>query len=342
MLACSQLRLLPGVGWMLALLVWIAVYLHAFQILRNAADGHPEASEVLLNEDTGLAIRFVLVYILLYGLLLAMYALLPAAGVVLLVALTLLQPSFLTATVLNGSVIRSLDPTLTVQMIQRIGAPYIAVSAFLFVMQLGVVLAGRVVNAGHLPLVGEIVMAGLTIWSIFAGFHLLGQLVHEYSDVLGHDALDDPARPADVSPADQRILDQVQRHLDEQRTDRARELLRADVLGRAPGLPVHAAYRELLAAEPWGALHAEHYPLHIEKLLAEQHTAQASHVAAGGAAGRFGFQAENGGARRCVGCRSRPHGSAAAARRPAFCDGSGVAGRSAGAGVGAAGGRSAA
>ena len=63
---CSQLRILPGVGWMLALVVWVSVYVYAFQILRDTADGHADAPEVLLNEDSGLAVRFALMYMLLY------------------------------------------------------------------------------------------------------------------------------------------------------------------------------------------------------------------------------------------------------------------------------------
>ncbi len=93
--------------------------MYAFHILRDTADRHADAPEVLLNEDSGLAVRFALMYMLLYGLLLVTFFWKPVAGVVLLAVLALMQPSFLIATALDGSVIRSLDPSLTLQMLKR-------------------------------------------------------------------------------------------------------------------------------------------------------------------------------------------------------------------------------
>lgn len=171
--------------------------------------------------------------------------------------------------------ISSLDPTLTLQMLKRIGVPYLAVAVFLVLMQVGVVFAGRAVNAGLMPLLAEIVMSAVSIWGIFAAFHLLGQLVHEYRDVLGHEDLHDPAVPPAMATADQCIVDQARRHIEDGRPDRARDLLRADVPGRAAGLAMHETYHDLLSGEPWDTRQAEHYRLYIGRLLTDQQGARA-------------------------------------------------------------------
>lgn len=253
----------------------------AFHILRDTADRHADAPEVLLNEDSGLAVRFALMYMLLYGLLLVTFVWKPVAGVVLLAVLALMQPSFLIATALDGSVIRSLDPSLTLQMLKRIGVPYLAVALFLVLMQVGVVSAGRAVNAGLMPLLAEIVMSSVSIWGIFAAFHLLGQLVHEYRDVLGHEALHDAAVPPAMATADQRIVEQARRYIEDGRPDRAPDWLRAEVLGRAAGLAVHEAYHDLLSGEPWDTRQAGHYRLYIGRLLTDQQGARARPAAQG-------------------------------------------------------------
>ena len=48
------LAFLPGVGWIVGLAIWVAVYKYAFEVLRDSANGRTEPPEGSLNVDESL------------------------------------------------------------------------------------------------------------------------------------------------------------------------------------------------------------------------------------------------------------------------------------------------
>src|SRR6218665_914593 len=101
---CPLSRMVPGIGWLLSLLTWGAIYAYAFDILRHTADGRMQAPEILQDSRDGTVWRlFAMMIALVVIVVLAFGAGGLIVGMIVLVAVVLLQPGFVISLAMDGS-----------------------------------------------------------------------------------------------------------------------------------------------------------------------------------------------------------------------------------------------
>lgn len=267
---CTLLGVVPGVGWILSLVTWLAVYRYAFEILRHTANGHPGAPEYALELGDGAVIRLFALSLLVIAGLIAVAILTRSVGMLLLTigVIALMQPGMVISLALDGSLRRALNPLVPLDLALRIGWPYLAAFCLLFVIQISTMLAGKWLRAYLPPEVSSLAFNFVAIWGLFSTFHLLGYLVYQYHEVLGFEpeALQDTRR----ADPDQRLLDEAEGHVRDGHPREAREALRGAIKGRAVSLGVHELYQRLLRKEgPSPELH-DHAQQYISRLIAEK------------------------------------------------------------------------
>ncbi|MDL5364443.1 hypothetical protein QSH18_02385 [Xanthomonas sp. NCPPB 2654] len=267
---CRLLGMLPGIGWILGIVTTLAIYKYAFEILRHTADGHMDAPERGFDIGDGVVLRLLALMIVL-GMVVAAAALLagPVAGLLMLLAVVLLQPGFLISLAIDGSLRRALNPAVSIGLALRIGWPYLAAFGLLFVIQASALTAARWLQHYLPPLASDLAVGVVTIWGLFATFHLMGYLVYQYHEVLGYEpaSIDDGARRHDP---DQRVLDEAEQFVRDGHTAEALQLLRGEVRTRAVSLAVHELYQRLLRTGGRADDLREHTRQYINRLLQEK------------------------------------------------------------------------
>ncbi|MEE7545937.1 hypothetical protein HF319_01750, partial [Xanthomonas sp. Kuri4-1] len=265
---CSLLGRLPGIGWILGLITTLATYAYAFDILRQTADGHLDAPEHAVDLVDGTVLRLLALVIVLAVAVVATLLLAgPVAGLLVLLALVLLQPGLVISLALDGSLRRALNPAVSIGVALRIGWPYLAAFGLLFVIQASTLTAAGWGHRHLPPLVGELAVAAATTWGLFAAFHLMGYLVYQYHEVLGYA----PAADADARhDPDQRLLDEAEALVRAGHATEASELLRGAVRTRAVSLAVHELHQRLLRQGRHSQALREHTGQYLHRLLDEQ------------------------------------------------------------------------
>jgi len=267
---CTLLGVLPGVGWVLLLVTWLAVYRYAFEILRHTAHGHPGAPEHGLDLFDGAVLRLFGLMVLFFAVALATLVFTRSTVLVLLVvaALALAQPGCVISLALDGSLRRALNPAVPLGLARRIGWPYLAAFGLLFVIQASALTAAAWLDRFLPAIVGNLAVSFVSIWGLFCAFHLLGYLVYQYHGALGFEpaALDGGAR----TDPDRALLDEAEARIHDGQPEAAREALRAAVRTRAVGLPVHDLYQRLLGQDGGNAELQEHARLYLGRLLDER------------------------------------------------------------------------
>lgn len=267
---CSLLAILPGVGWILGIVTWLVIYKYAFEILRHTANGHPDAPQHGFDVGDGTVVRLVLLMILMVfamGLVAALTRSLALTGLALL-AVVLLQPGCVISLALDGSLRRALNPAVPLGLATRIGWPYLAAFGLLFVIQASALTANRWLQAWLPPVLDDLAVTVVSIWGLFATFHLMGYLVYQYHEALGFepDALD----AADRHDPDQRLLDEAEALVRDGHADSALETLRGAVRSRAVSLAVHELYQRLLAQGSRADELREHARQYLARLINER------------------------------------------------------------------------
>ncbi|KTF40190.1 DUF4013 domain-containing protein [Xanthomonas translucens] len=268
---CRLLGMLPGIGWILGMVTALAIYKYAFEILRHTADGYMEAPERGFDIGDGVVLRLLALMIVLGAVVVAAALLAgPIAGMLTLLAMVLLQPGFLISLAIDGSLRRALNPAVSIGLALRIGWPYLAAFGLLFVIQASALTAANWLQQYLPPLASDLAVGVVTIWGLFAAFHLLGYLVYQYHEVLGYEpAAADDATHARHDP-DQRVLDEAEQFVRDGHAVEALQLLRGEVRSRAVSLAVHELYQRLLRSGGRADDLREHSRQYINRLLQEK------------------------------------------------------------------------
>jgi len=267
---CALLSLLPGIGWFLGIIVSLATYRYAFEVLRHTANGHLDAPDYGMGLGDGAIGRLLLLIILAIAAVMFV-ALFTRSGALTLLALgavVLLTPASTISLAMDGSLRRALNPTVPLALATRIGWPYLAAVCLLFVILASALTAAAWLNRFMPPLVSHLTVNFMVTWGLFSNFHLLGYLVYQYHEVLGFepDALADLRRP----DPDQRLLDEAEAHVRDGHPKEAREALRGAIRGRAVSLAVHELYHRLLRKDGASPELHDHGQQFISRLIAEK------------------------------------------------------------------------
>lgn len=242
------LGLLPGLaGWLLDLLVTVALYRFAFEVLRATANGRmepPEGMGETAQSSGWLAIWLQLIFIIAAVLLVV---LLGWIGLALCVVMLVGYPGAVMSLAIDQNLGHALNPGTWVQIMTRLGWPYFVAFGLILVIFIS---AGNAQAwlAKLLPLaVGLPVFHFISGYALIATFHLMGYLIWQYQDELGFTPDAVPTlqlhRNADT---DQYILDEAAQMVRDGETDMATEALQAHLRERGGTEAVHTQYRKLV------------------------------------------------------------------------------------------------
>lgn len=266
---CNLVVLVPLVGWIIAAFVWLAIYKSAFQILRHTADGHLDAPERVFEVGDGTVLRLFLLMILMVipVILVGVLTRSQLLTGLMLAAMTFLQPGCVISLALDGSLRRALNPAVSLGLATRIGWPYLAAFGLLFVIQTSALTAKRWLTEYLPPVVDHLAASAVSIWGLFAAYHLMGYLVYQYHERLGFEP-ETLTSSAPIDP-DARLLEEAEAMVRDGHTDEALQTLRGAVRSRAVSLPVHELYHRLLLQHSRADESREHARQYITRLIDE-------------------------------------------------------------------------
>ncbi len=275
---CTLLGMLPGIGLILSIIVWVGIYRYAFEVLRETANGRLTSPEHTFNTSDGTVLRLLALMILM-GIFVVMMGALFGATVALLTlaVVALMQPGCVISLAMDGSLRTALNPATSITLAVRIGWPYLAAFALLFVIQASAMTAGHWLNKLMPPIIGDLLVNFFSVWGLFSTFHLLGYLVFQYHEVLGFEP-EGEAAPLSRNAPDEALLDEAEHLVREGHPDAAMDSLRAAIRSRAVDLQVHELYHRLLRRNGASEALREHGRHYITRLLAETQDRQALQV----------------------------------------------------------------
>lgn len=247
-LALLVARVVPVLGWLLALISWGAALRYAFELLRFAAHGEPEPPELALTVPGGLVWRFLGLQWLLIGVPVMVWLWTPLPLWPLLLVAAAVQPAAVLTLVLRGDMASALDPTQWLRVMTAFGPGYGVLLLWLWSVQLIALYGGAWLGDSLPGLLGHAVSQAAAVTGLYLCFHRMGWEVHDAQEALGFtpQPLATPlTRPADK---DQRLLDELQplrAARDWLGIDRR---LREESRERAMGVALLALHREALLA----------------------------------------------------------------------------------------------
>lgn len=250
------LGLLPGVGRIVTLLVLVALYKFAFEVLRATANGHMEPPENALDMEESVGRQGVMMQgafiVLAFLSFLVGGVLFGEDGIWFGIAASLLLllgwPGACMSLAIDQNFWHALNPGTWMQIMSRLGWPYFLAFGLMALIFLSSANAQSLVQ-GVLPLlIGLPVLYFISGYALIATFHLMGYLVWQYQDELGYTPSNTASLPTIDRNADpdQFILDEAAQMIRDGETDMATDTLRAHLRERGGTEALHTQYRKLL------------------------------------------------------------------------------------------------
>lgn len=242
------LGLLPGlVGWVLDLIVTVALYRFAFEVLRTTANGRMEPPEGMSETDQSVGWMGIWLQVIFIVAGLLLIALLGWIGIALCVVMIFGYPGAVMSLAIDQNLGHALNPSTWLQIMTRLGWPYFVAFGLMLLIFISAGNA-QAMLASFLPLIiGLPVFHFISGYALIATFHLMGYLIWQYQDELGFtpDAAPTPLINRNADP-DQFILDEAAQMVRDGETDLATDALRAHLRERGGTEAVHTQYRKLV------------------------------------------------------------------------------------------------
>lgn len=273
------LGLLPGIGRLINLLVMIALYKFAFEVLRATANGNMQPPENALDMDEsvgrqGVLMQAAFIVMAFLGFLLGFY-LFGEGGVWFGIAVSLLLlfgwPGAAMSLAIDQNFWHALNPGTWLQIMGRLGWPYFLAFALMALIFISASNAQDLM-AGVLPLIIFLpIFHFVSGYALLATFHLMGYLIWQYQDELGFTP-DAPVKPLPnrSNDPDQFILDEAAQMVRDGETDLATEALHSHLRERGGTEAVHTQYRKLLKLKADKAELTRHGKEWLPILLAQE------------------------------------------------------------------------
>lgn len=245
---CHLVGDLP-LGFILDLLVWVALYKYAFECLRATANGRMEPPEIAIAVDDSLGwdqIKLQFVFLLLnMG---AFLLLGPVGGGIVSIVLAFVLPGAIMSLAMDENLLLALNPATWLAVAARLGWPYFAVAALYFVFNVSKRYAQALVVPVLPPVLSEIVFYFMTHYVVVATFHLMGYLIYQYHEEVGYEP-EPQQQPLSRSTADpdQSLLDEAAQLVRDGKPESAADTLGQAIKGRGGSDMMHTQYRKLLA-----------------------------------------------------------------------------------------------
>lgn len=241
------LGFLPVLGFIIALLVTVAMYRYAFDCLLATANGRLEPPETSFTDGDGPAWRFIGMMIIFIALIVLCALFLgPRTALVVGLLLALAMPGATITLAMEDSLLAALNPAKWLSIVTRIGWPYLAAAGLCLVVFSSQRYAAGFAGA-FLPMFFAIIVAAIVSnYALVLTFHLLGYLVYQYHDELGFEPQNERVSgPLGQPDPDQEILDEAAELVRDGNPEAAIEMLRAH-LNRGGTEAVHTQFRKLL------------------------------------------------------------------------------------------------
>lgn len=267
----SLLGFLPGIGWILQLVIWVASYRYAFEILVRTAHGQMDAPEFATHTDTGVVWRFIVLWLIcLFLFLLASLLGGPWLGILTLLLLSLLLPGAIISLAMDGSLPQALDPRTAFAIMSRIGAPYFAAFGLLFVIQVSAATAGNWLAQFMPPFLAELLATTASLWGLFVAFHLMGYLCFQYHEALGFEPEEHGKAHSGPRTRDSTLMEEAEALVADGQVDTAIARIAQEMQERAVPIPAHELYRKLLHSRGDQARLQAHASLYLNLLMMEK------------------------------------------------------------------------
>jgi len=279
----AVLRLLnyvPVLGWLLNILITVAVLKYAAEVLSSTADGTMEAPSGYSTPDSvGWVVLKVqiMLWILAIGIVLLLSAM-GAGGLAMIAAfiIALGIPAALMSAAIDQDTFGALNPMMWLSTIARIGWAYVGAAIF------GLLVMYSEANAqdmlvpflpGPLAIVGHYFIAH---YATIVTFHLLGYLVFQYRDALGYEVKSSaPKKLPRLADRDQSVLDASEKLAADGNTQGAAQLLGSHIAERGGSDTLHLRYRKLLTLHNDGSALSKHGRDYLNVLIAHEKWGQA-------------------------------------------------------------------
>jgi tetratricopeptide (TPR) repeat protein len=279
--------MLPGIpGRVVGLFLWMGVLKYAVEALVQTAHGQLEAPDFTRSVSESQAWNQIKLQILLWlmlfvGVLLFGVLLGPIGALAWGAFVVLAMPGATITLALTDNLWASLNPSGWIELMSAFGWPYFAVALLCGVYQL----SGANAQAFALPflpgVVGYLFAWFITHYVLIATFHLMGYLVLQYADRVGHEVKRDAA-PAKLrnlrADPDQGLVDEAQALVQDGRPDEAAAMLREHIASRGATPLLHDHYRTLLKAQQDQAQLLSHAQVYVPVLLAQDNLKRALEV----------------------------------------------------------------
>lgn len=280
--------LLP-LGWVggsvVSLVLWAGILKYAAEVLVQTAHGRLEAPEYSMQVGESQAWDQIKLQILLWLMMFIGMAVLaafvgpgPALLWVLFVAIAI--PGATITLAMTNNLWASLNPAGWIELMGAFGWPYFAVAALCALYQVSG--ANAQAFAAAIPFVPSIVTFVftwfITHYVLVATFHLMGYLVYQYADRIGHEIKRDEA-PAKLrklhQDPDQGLVDEAEALVQDGRADEAAKLISEHIATRGGTVLVHEHYRKLLKATQDTPGLQKHALGYVQVLLAQDNLKRA-------------------------------------------------------------------
>ena len=272
-LALAVLRLLHHLPNVLGLLFEVAFWFMAFKLaveaLQNTSQGRytpVDTGDVAATDGEAwnqIVLQFLFaVPVAVIGVMYGPIAAAVAASVVAVV-----MPAAIMLVAFDHSVLHGLNPLSWFEIMRRVGAPYFAaVTLFEALLWLS---TGAEALFDDLPNgMGVLPASIVAVYSLVAGFHVIGDLLHRHRDVLGLDVAPAIPRATYASPEEDDAMTAAAAIAREGRPAEAADRLQDLFRGRGASDAVHDRYRQYLQAAGDTARLVRHAREHVPALLA--------------------------------------------------------------------------
>lgn len=239
------LGFLPGaIGWIANLLVAVAVYKYATEVLVATANGRMEApTGYQTDEDVGwLQVKLQAGLVILS--VVAMVLLPVPLAIAAIVFIGFGIPGATMSAAIDRNLWHALNPVTWVQIMARLGAPYFLVGVLSFVILMSQLNAQSLLLPFLPAWLGVIVFYFISHYATVVTFHLMGYLVYQYHELLGYEVEE---RQVIKRPMEAGILADAEELVRNGNTQAAEEMLREEIDTRGAIPAVHDRYRKLLA-----------------------------------------------------------------------------------------------
>jgi hypothetical protein len=251
LLAIARIVLyVPVVGWLLDLLITVAILRYAGEVLYRSAHGRTEAPTGLNDDDSrGWTLFWVQVCLLLMLLFAAIAGIalgIPLIGLLGVVLVALGTPGALISAAIDGDWVRALNPLLWIQVMARLGGPYFLLSGLCLLIVLGSSNAAGLLESMMPGPLAVIASALAAHYALVATFHLMGYTVWQYHARLGFEPHTGALLPQRVADPDEAVLAQAEALAADGELAAAETVLREHIRERGGSDAVRARHRKLL------------------------------------------------------------------------------------------------